>query len=93
MSLVRAGKGKRTRKGKIPPWKYPLWLKEISKRKSVKSESPEGVGEKRRDLTELSEEINYRAGGGFQGMEHIKLIAEKKFVDLEKCQFRKMSFR
>ena len=64
-------------KGKFPPWKAPLWLKEISERKSVKPESPKGVGAKRRGLTEVSGEINYRARGGFQAIEDIKLLAEK----------------
>ena len=59
---------------------------------SVKSESPEGVGEKRRDLTDRSEEIKFLAGGGFQAIEDIKLLAEKKFIELEKCRFWKMSF-
>ena len=60
---------------------------------SVKSESPEGVGEKRRDLTDRSEEIKFLAGGGFQAIEDIKLIAEKKFIDLEKYICAKISYR
>lgn len=60
---------------------------------SVKSESPEGVGAKRRDLTDLSGEINFRARRGFQAIGDIKLLVEKKFVELEKSICTKMSYR
>ena len=41
----------------------------------------------------MSGEINYRARGGFQAIGDIKLLVEKKFIELEKCICAKMSYR